>query len=283
MVDIGKINKLVITKFAAQGAYLDGSEDGEILLPKKYVPDESKAGDELEVFICYDSEDRLMATTETPKAQVGEFALLKIVAIEKVGAFLDWGLPKDLFLPYSEQTHYLDLDQDVLVYLYLDKSHRISSTMKIDKFLDKSPAGLTEGQAVELLVYDKTDLGYKAIINGKYSGMIYKNEIFKPLQYGQKTQGYIKKLREDGKIDLLLSKTGHQGADDIGPQILELLNQKNGFIDITDKTSPETIYKLFGASKKKFKIALSGLYKKRLISIHDDGIRLIKNSEAKPS
>lgn len=281
MVSIGKMNKLKVVKHVDFGVYLDGGEeDGEILLPRRYMPTKCDIGDELEVFICYDSEDRLIATTETPKAQVGEFALLNVVSTGSVGAFLNWGLAKDLFLPFAEQSRPVRAGQNVLVYIYLDKSNRISCSTRIDRFVEKTDANYQEGQSVNLMIAGQTDLGYKALIEGRHIGILYSNEVFQELFTGQKIQGFIKKMREDGKIDLALQiKIGHKAAEDIGPKIIALLKEKNGFLDINDKTSAEVIYELFGVSKKKYKIALGGLYKKRLIKIDDDGIRLLEEKK----
>ncbi|MNK15822.1 hypothetical protein D3C87_339730 [compost metagenome] len=276
MVDIGKWNNLKVVKLAEFGVFLDGGDDGEILLPRRYEPKSCEVGDALDVFIYFDSEDRLVATTEIPKATVGDFALLKVVAVENVGAFLDWGLPKDLFLPFAEQTSPPRLGQNVLVYLYLDKSDRISASMRLDRNVEKNHGDLKEGQSVELIIAGQTDLGFKAIIENRRMGIIYSNEVFKALQYGQRLQGFIKTLRPDGKIDLSLTKPGHQAAvEDISPKILEMLQQKGGFLAINDKTSAEKIHELFGVSRKKYKIALGGLYKKRLITVDEDGIRLV--------
>ncbi|WP_374030223.1 S1 RNA-binding domain-containing protein [Bdellovibrio bacteriovorus] len=277
MVQIGKFNRLKVVKHVDYGVFLEGGEDGEILLPLRYMPEQCEVGDEVDVFICYDSEDRLLATTELPFAQVGDFAKLRVKAIERVGAFLDWGLSKDLFLPYSEQTRELRVGQYVIVHVYLDKSDRISASMRLDRFIEKEGAEYKEEEKVQLFIAAKTDLGYKAIINGRHWGVLYNNEVFQDLDYGQKVDGYIKKIRPDGKIDLALQKAGHKAAsDDIGPLILNLLQEKGGFLPVNDKTSAETIYDLFGVSKKKYKIALGGLYKQRLITVDDDGIRLVK-------
>lgn len=275
MVQIGQINKLKVVKKMEYGVFLDGGSDGEILLPARYAPENCEVGAELEVFVCFDSEDRLVAMTEMPFAMVGTFGLLKVKSIERVGAFLDWGLPKDLFLPYSEQTRDLKIGQNVLVYLYLDNTDRIASSMRLDRFMDKESGNYEAGQSVDLLIAAKTDLGYKAIINGRHWGMLYANEVFQQLEYGQRLKGFIKQVRDDGKIDLRLNEAGHKATADIGERIMELLKSKGGFLPITDKTDPEAIYDLFGVSKKKYKIALGGLYKKRLITVHDDGIRLV--------
>jgi hypothetical protein len=275
MLKIGQINTLTVLKHVDFGLYLDGDEGGEILLPRKYIKENCQPGDSLDVFICYDSEDRLMATTETPKAQVGEFATLKVVSMNAVGAFLDWGLPKDLFLPFAEQTRRLLVGDSLLVYVYIDNTNRIAASMRIERNLDQTPEEYKVDQSVDLIICGETDLGFKAIINGKHLGMIYHNDVFQPLKQGQHLKGFIRNVRaEDGKIDLGLLKTGHQGAEDIGPKILELLEKSGGFLAINDKTSAEKIYDLFGVSKKKYKIALGGLYKKRLLTVDEDGIRL---------
>lgn len=274
MVEIGRLNKLKVLKKVEFGVFLDGQEDGEILLPLRSAPESCEIDEEIEVFIYRDSEDRLVATTETPFAQLGEFASLRVKALEKVGAFLDWGLPKDLLLPFSEQTRDLCAGQYVLVYLYLDKSDRICASMRLDRHIDKTPGDYEEEQTVDLLIAAKTDLGFKAIVNGRHWGMLYSNEVFTHLEIGQRTKGIIKTIRPDGKIDLSLQKLGHKGSDDIGEKILALLKARGGFLEINDKTAAETIYQLFGVSKKKYKMALGGLYKKRLITIQDNGIKL---------
>ncbi len=285
MVQIGKMNRLKVVKHVDFGVFLDGGEeDGEILLPLRYMPEQCDIDDEIDVFICYDSEDRLMATTQTPIGMVGDFVNLKIVNTGNVGAFLDWGLPKDLFLPFAEQTRPLRAGQEVLVYIYVDNTGRLSASMRIERHLETSGATYKDGDEVSLIIAGQTDLGYKAIIDGRYIGVLYRNEVFKTLHQGQKIQGFIKKMREDGKIDLALSnstKTGHKAAEDIGPQVLAKLEQEGGYLPINDKTSADVIYEMFGVSKKKYKIAIGGLYKKRLIKIDDDGIRLLKPSAAK--
>ncbi|MGE0633672.1 MAG: S1 RNA-binding domain-containing protein [Pseudobdellovibrionaceae bacterium] len=208
--------------------------------------------------------------------KVGDFALLEVAAIENVGAFLDWGQPKDLFLPFSEQTRPLHVGDAVIVYIYMDNTERIASTMKLNRHLDKTPVNYEAEQTVNLMIADKTELGIKAIINGQHWGLIHRNEIFSDLSYGQKVQGLVKQVRVDGKIDLTFQKSGHKAAaEDISPRILSLLKEKGGFLAVNDKTPPENIYNLFGVSKKKYKIALGGLYKKRLIKVDADGIRLV--------
>lgn len=278
MIKIGQINKLRVTKHVDFGLYLDDGENAEILLPRKYIQDNCQPGDSLDVFVYYDSEDRLIATTETPLAQVGEFATLKVVSTNSVGAFLDWGLPKDLFLPFAEQTRRIAVGDQLLVYVYLDNTGRIAASMRIERNLDKTPEEYAVDQEVDLMICGETDLGFKAIINGKHLGMLYHSEVFQPLKQGQRLTGYIRNVREeDGKIDLGLQKTGHQGAEGVSLKILELLENSSGYLPINDKTSAEKIHELFGVSKKKYKIALGSLYKKRLITVNEDGIRLAKN------
>jgi predicted RNA-binding protein (virulence factor B family) len=278
MPEIGRKNTLSVLRLSDYGVYLDGGELGDILLPNRYVPDGADVGQNLEVFLCYDSEDRLMATTDIPKAMVGEFAHLRVVSMSSVGAFLDWALPKDLFLPFSEQTRELSPGQSVVAYVYLDKTQRIAASMRLDRFLSKEKPKYEDGEAVDLMISAKTDLGYKAIINGRDLGVLYANEVFQNLEHGQKIKGYIKKIREDGKIDLALLQAGHKSAGDIGQKILAMLEQQNGFLAITDKADPEEIYSLFGVSKKKYKMAIGGLYKQRKILVTDEGIRLVKKA-----
>ena len=282
MLEIGRFNQLEILKHVDFGVYLEGGEDGEILLPLRETPKDCKIGDILDVFICYDSEDRLIATTQEPFAQVGEFACLEVVSLENVGAFLNWGLPKDLFLPFRERTRSLKIGQTVVVFLYLDNTDRICASMRLDKFVETEPGQYKEAEAVKLFIAAQTDLGFKAIINGAHWGMIYNNEIFQPLEHGQKLSGFIKKIREDGKIDLSLQNLKSESSQDLGQKIMTLLESEGGFLPVNDKTPAEKIYQLFGVSKKKYKIALGGLYKKRLITVEDEGIRSTSKTALKP-
>jgi len=276
MAEIGVYNNLRVIKEVDFGVYLDGGEHEEILLPRRYVPEDCKVDDIIKVFVYLDSEDRFIATTETPYAIVGDFALLKVVAVESVGAFLDWGLLKDLLVPFGEQSPTMEKDKSYIVRIYVDKqSNRIAATTRLDRYLDNTPGNFHAGQEVELLICDQTDIGYKAIINGTHWGVLYSNEVFQPLKSGQKIKGYIKKVREDNKIDLSLHKPGYERVDDITDTILNVLKEQGGFISVTDKSSPETINKLFGVSKKTYKKAIGAIYRKRLITMESDGIRLI--------
>ncbi|MCR4345089.1 MAG: S1-like domain-containing RNA-binding protein [Candidatus Scalindua sp.] len=276
MAEIGVFNNLRVIKEVDFGVYLDGGEHEEILLPRRYVPENCKVDDNIRVFIYLDSEDRFIATTETPYAMVGDFALLKVVAVEFVGAFLDWGLLKDLLVPFGEQSPTMEMDKSYIVKIYVDKkSNRIAATTRLDRYLDNEPGNFHAGQEVELLICNQTDIGYKAIINGTHWGILYSNEVFQPLTSGQKITGYIKKVRSDNKIDLSLHKPGHERVDDITDTILNVLKEQGGFISVTDKSTPETIYKLFGVSKKTYKKAIGAIYRKRLITIENDGIKLM--------
>jgi uncharacterized protein len=276
MAVIGKKNNLKIVKELSFGMYLDGGEHGEILIPTRYIPKNCKVDDWIDVFLYLDSDDRLIATTETPYAMVDDFALLKVVSVNAVGAFLDWGLSKDLLVPFREQKQTMREGQWCMVKVYFDKnSKRIVASAKLDTFLDNLPPDYTEGQEVDLIICNQTDLGYKAIINNLHWGMLYKNEVFQPLERGQRIKGFIKRIREDEKIDLSMEKPGYGKVDDITEKILGYLRANNGFMPVTDKSSPEVIYQLLGISKKAYKMTVGNLYKKGYISLEDTGVRLI--------
>ncbi len=277
MIEVGRINTLEIVKEVDFGLYLDGGKDGEILLPKKYTNDDMQPGDEIEVFIYLDSEDRLIATRLRPKAMVNEFAYLEVKQVNKFGAFLDWGLEKDLFVPYREQRTKMVEGKSYVVHLYLDdESDRIVATSKIDKFLNLFEHEYEEGQEVEIMICGKTDLGYKAIVQESHYGILYFNEVFKDVRIGQVLKAYIKKVREDRKIDLSLEKSGYEKVEGFAGILLEKLEAADGFIALHDKSAPEDIKQALGVSKKMFKQAVGALYKNRLITISDSGIRLLK-------
>lgn len=278
MSQIGKLNHLEVLKELDFGIYLDGGDLGEILMPKRYVPEGTMLGDFLEAFIYLDSEDRLIATTEKPLAQVEEFALLEVVSVTPVGAFLNWGLPKDLFVPFREQRKPMEVGKKYLVYVYLDTdSKRIAASSKIENYLDNIPVDYDENEEVDLIIVNETDLGYNAIIDYSHLGVLYKNEVFQELNPGDKVQGYIKKIRTDGKIDLRLDKIGYEKIISFVDRIIIELQKNKGFLPLTDKSSPEEIYKIFKISKKNFKAAIGALYKKRFIALEEDGIRLLEN------
>ncbi|WP_278618722.1 S1 RNA-binding domain-containing protein [Ectopseudomonas oleovorans] len=278
MALIGRMNSLQVVKHTDFGLYLDGGADGEILLPKRYIPKDtpSEVEDWLNVFLYLDSEDKLIATTLKPKIQLGEFASLKVVDINRVGLFFDWGLPKDLLLPHSEEKRPLQIGDYCVIYLYLDKrTRRLTATARLDRHLDKVPANYQVGQEVDLLVVERTDLGFKAIIDGKYWGLIHKNELFKFIRSGMREKGYIKELRADGKISLSLQPIGHEAASGLAEQIIERLRAQGGVLALGDKSPPELISEHFRVSKGNFKKAIGGLYKQGLIRIHDDRIELL--------
>ena len=277
MAAIGRYNSLQVTKYTDFGLYLDGGADGEILLPKRYIPkgEELEVGDWLNVFVYLDSEDRLIATTQKPKVQVGGFASLKVAEINRVGLFLDWGLPKDLLLPHSEEKRPLQVGDYCVVYVYLDqRTRRITATARLDRYLDKTPAHYAPGQEVDLLVVEQTDMGFKAIINNEHWGLIHNNEVFKFLRSGMRERGFIREVRADGKISLSLQPVGREAASSLSEQILAKLREAGGQLPLSDKSSPEQISSLFGVSKGNFKKAIGGLYKQGQIVIEADGIRL---------
>jgi len=277
MITIGKTYKLKAVKKLDFGVYLDAEDLYEVLLPKRYVPRDLEMGDEIEVFLYLDSEDRPVATTEIPKVQLGEFAYLPVVDVNNTGAFLDWGLTKDLFVPFGEQHRPMEMGRSYIVYVYLDKvKGRLTASSKIDKFLDdERPHDFTPQQAVKLLVANSTDLGYKAIIDNSHWGVLYSNEVHQRLSFGQSIDGFIKRVRDDGKIDLSL-QGGKETRDKYEKIILGYLKQQGGFAQVHDKSDPKVIADLFGMSKKAFKKAIGGLYKQKIINIEKDGINLVK-------
>jgi len=265
-----------VVKAVDFGFYLDAKDLGEVLLPRKNAPTDLSVGDSIEVFLYLDSEDRPVATTQKPKAHVGEFAYLKVLANTDVGAFLDWGLDKDVLVPFSEQHRPMEVGHSYLVYLYLDKvDGRITASSKIDKFLDdEKPHDFRPQQTVNLIIANSTDLGFKAIVNHSHWGVLYKDDVYQRLSFGQSIKGYIKHVRPDGKIDLSL-QGGQETRDKYSEIILNHLKRHNGFAAVHDKSDPQTISDLFGMSKAAFKKAIGRLYKQRIISIAKDGIRLI--------
>ncbi|AJO77192.1 MULTISPECIES: S1 RNA-binding domain-containing protein [Pseudomonas] len=277
MALVGRYNSLQVVKHTNFGLYLDGGADGEILLPNRYIPKDIPSEDEdwLNVFVYLDSADKLIATTEKPKVQVGEFASLKVVEVNSIGVFLDWGLPKDLLLPYSEEKRQLNAGDYCVVHVYLDKhTRRITATARLDRYLDKAPVTYKVGQEVDLLVAEATDMGFKAIINNKHWGLIHKNEVFKFLRPGKQEKGYIKEVRADGKISLSLQPVGEELASSLNSKILAKLRENNGTLPVSDKSDPALISNLFGVSKGNFKKAIGALYKNGQIVIHADRIEL---------
>ncbi|WP_026473416.1 CvfB family protein [Alkaliflexus imshenetskii] len=275
-VQIGKTNRLKVLRKVSVGVYLDGDTIGDVLLPNRYIPQNISEGDEIDVFIYLDSEDRLIATTEVPYAHVGECAFLKVVSVSRVGAFLDWGLIKDLFVPFREQAVRMEKDCAYVVYVYLDHdTGRIAASSKFGRFLDNVSPDYKPGDEVDLLIAEKTPLGFRAVINNVHTGMLYDNQLFKPLEIGHSVRGYIAKVRDDDKIDLLLEQPGYEKTDSHANHVLDVLKAKGGYLAVTDKSDPDEISTLFGMSKKNFKKALGALYKQRLVIIEDKGVRLV--------
>ena len=276
-VKLGDYNTLTITRFTDSGAYLDG--DGlEILMPRRYTTPDMHPGDEARVFVYLDQENRPVATTEKPLAKVGQFACLTVAWRNKYGAFLDWGLMKDLFVPYSEQRTKMQQGEKYIVYIYIDEqSGRIVGTAKLGRHISEDCSTLQPHDEVEVLVYKQTEIGYKAIILGpNCEGLLYHNEVFQPLSYGDKLKAYVKKVRPDGRVDLVLQTSGRQHTEDFAVTLLRSLQEKpNHFIALNDNSDPEDIYDYFGVSKKTFKRAVGALYKEHIITITDDGVRLL--------
>ncbi|WED23156.1 S1-like domain-containing RNA-binding protein [Vibrio sp. JC009] len=276
MIKVGQINTLEVVKKEEFGLFLDADDYGSVLLPNKRAPEDVKPGDKLDVFLYFDSDSQLTATTEKPVAQVGEWGLMKIEGVNATGAFVNWGIEKkDLLVPFSEQRARFRAGQEILVYVYTDRaSGRIVGTTKFNKLLDKTPANYTKNQQVDLIVAERSDLGYKAIINGAHWGMIFSSDVFGKLFIGKRLKGYIKNIREDGKIDLSLQKIGTAKMDDLSQKVLDMLEKKDGFLPLNDKSAPEAIFAVFRTSKGTFKKTIGGLYKSGKITIEKEGIRL---------
>lgn len=275
--EIGKFNQLKVVAINNNGAYLDAGELGEILLPNRYLPENCQITDIIKVFIYLDSADRLVATTTTPLGQVGEFVSLKVAQINKMGAFLDWGLPKDLLVPYNQQHTAMEEGKYYLVRIFLDQStDRIAASSKLDKFIDVWPAEYSEGDKVNLIIGGKTDLGFKAIVNDLHWGLLYDNEIFQPLRVGKKIPGYIKQVREDGRLDLILTRGFKNKVNNFSDALLAHLKANDGYSPLHDKSSPEQIKNILGVSKKTFKATVGNLLKNGKISLVTNGIKLVK-------
>ncbi|MGG7666422.1 CvfB family protein [Dyadobacter sp. BHUBP1] len=279
MLFIGKYNYLTIERVTSVGMFLSDVEGEEVLLPNQYITDEMQVGDQIKVFVYLDSEDRPVATTQTPKIIRNEFAFLEVKDVSEYGAFLDWGLIKDLFVPFREQPKPMEIGEWHVVFLYLDqKSQRLLASAKIDKFLENDRLTVAEGEEVDLLVWQKTDLGYNVVVNQYHKGLVYANEVFQPLQIGDTLKGYVKKIREENKLDISLQKTGYDVVEPVAKQILEEVKKGKGFLNLSDSSSPEAIYNRLKISKKVFKKAIGGLYKQGIIRITDDGIYLVGES-----
>jgi predicted RNA-binding protein (virulence factor B family) len=275
MKELGIINSLLINRFTPNGAYLALQEGGEVLLPKSYLKGEEKEGEEIEVFVYTDSEDRPVAVTNRPVALLDEFAVMEAKEITKIGAFVDWGLPKDLFVPVAEMGKNMVVGGKYLVRVCRDyRTDRLIGVSKYEDFLIKDTQGFEVGQEVEALVFDETDLGFKVLIENNFEGLLYKNEVFQKLEIGDKINVFIKKRRDDGKLDLQLLPTGRVKYEEGAEKILEVLKVRK-FLPLHDKSSPESIKELLGMSKKHFKQSIGQLYKAKKILIKPDGIELV--------
>lgn len=276
-IKLGEINTMTVVKKVDFGYYLDGGDEGEILMPTRYVPEGCKPGDKIDVFVYLDQDERPVATTLTPKAMVGEFAYLEVAWVNQYGAFLDWGLMKDLFCPFREQKKRMVKGNSYIVHVHLDKeSYRIMASAKVEHYLSEERPKYRNGQEVDILIWQKTDLGFKAIVDNKFGGLIYKDQIFKYVHTGDKMKAYIKTVRPDGKIDLILQPMGQQQTKEFSEALFEYLKNNNGYCNLGDKSDAEEIYERFQVSKKTFKKAVGDLYKRKLITIAPQSIELNK-------
>ena len=283
-IKLGAYNTLMVLKIALRegngepfGLFLDGGSDGEILMPQKYVPEGTEIGDEIEVFVYLDQEERPIATTEEPLAQVGDFAYLECSWVNEYGAFLSWGVMKDLFCPFREQKKRMVMGNSYIVHIHLDEdSYRLVASAKVEHYLDeRRPRDYKHGQEVDLLVWQKTDLGFKVIVDNQYPGLIYEDQVFLYVHTGDRLKGYISTVRPDGKIDCTLQPTGQQHAEDFAEVLLQYLREHNGICDLGDKSEAEDIKRRFQVSKKVYKRAIGDLYKRRLITVEPLSIRLV--------
>lgn len=277
-IRLGDYNRLEVVKRVDFGMYLDGGEEGDILLPARYVPEGCKVGDELEVFVYLDADERLVATTQTPLARVGDFAFLEVAWVNEYGAFLNWGLMKDLFCPFREQKKHMEKGKGYIVYVHLDReSYRIVASAKVEHYFSDDFPPYKNGDEVELLVWQKTELGFKVIIDNEYPGLVYRDQIFKDIHTGDRMKGYISTVRPDGKIDVSLQPTGRKMTKSFSDVLLTYLEEHGGVCRFTDKSPAEDIYNEFQVSKKNFKKAVGDLYKHRLITIEPDRIELLRS------
>ncbi len=277
MIEIGKLNQLTITRLDA-GVYLDGAELGELFLPFKEAQENPQIGDTVEVFVYKAAKGKLSVTTHTPKAFVNQIAWLKVLEIGRVGAFLDWGLSKDLLVPFVQQRGDMEVGKHYLVKLFLDDQQRMTATMRFESSIMDAAYYLKDGDKVSIVIVEKTDLGFKTIVNDSYWGVLYQNEVFQPVRKGLRLDAFVKKIREDNKIDLSLQNTAtHVQASNLTDRILAKLQAENGSLDLGDKSAPEDIYRMFGVSKKVFKQALGSLYKQKLIQVDKHSIQVLKS------
>ena len=281
MIEAGRYYNLSVLKLVEFGVYLDG-KGTEILLPKRWVPGGTKAGDEISVFVYHDSENRLIATTQKPKGIVGDIVALDVVSVTPQGAFLDWGLMKDLFLPNSQQRLKVYKGQTVPVYIYMDEqTGRVAATEKFSQWLSNEEIALEEKEEVELFIYRKTDLGYEVIVNKKHIGLMHYGDVFGNIQIGDRIRGFVKKIRPDQKIDVMPGQAGYKKVENETEKILRMLEENNRYLPFNDDSNPEEIKEHFGMSKKTFKMAIGALYKQRKIGFAKKGIQLLDSAHDK--
>jgi len=284
-IKLGDYNVLRVKELARRegygevfGLYLDGGREGDILMPQKYVPEHVRVGDEITCFIYLDQEERPIATTEQPFAKVGDFAYLECAWVNEYGAFLHWGLTKDLFCPFREQKRKMEIGNRYIVHVHIDEeSYRIVASAKVERYLKEDMAAkhFKRNEEVDILIWQKTELGFKVIVNNQYPGLIYQDQIFKSIHTGDRMEAYVAQLRTDGKLDITLQPTGIAAAEDFSSVLLRYLKENNGYCVLGDKSDPEAIKHQFQVSKKVFKKAIGDLYKKHLITIEDDGLHLV--------
>jgi predicted RNA-binding protein (virulence factor B family) len=274
-IKVGEYNTLKIARAFDFGMYLGEGKD-VVLLPKRFVPPGVEPGDTLKVFVYHDSENRLIATTQQPKGIVGDIVKLRVVSVTKQGAFMDWGLMKDLFVPKSKQLEGMRIGGDYIVKIYLDEqTGRVAATEKIEPFLSNEQLTIKERDEVDLLVYRRTDIGYVVIINNQHTGVLHFNDIYQDIQPGDYLKGYIKNIRENNKIDVGTGKIGYQRVEDEAGKVMRLLKENNGYLPYNDKSAPEDIYAFFGMSKKTFKMTTGNLYKNKKIVFTETGIKVV--------
>jgi predicted RNA-binding protein (virulence factor B family) len=281
MLKLGEYNQLKVLRDTSSGLFLGDEEGNEVLLPGKFIPEGTQVNDSIQVFIYKDKDERMIATNQQPKILLHQYAFLEAKMVNRTGAFMDWGLDKDLFVPYSEQPRRMYEGNFYVVYLYIDQeTERLTASANVNRFLKKKALTVEEGEEVELLVYDRGDLGYSVIINHLHSGLVYFNEVFGELKIGTVCQGFIKKIREDNKIDVALQRPGYHNIGNFVQIIHQKLQANQGFLALTDDSSPEEIYQMLNMSKKNFKKSIGTLYKKRQIRIEKNGIYLVENKSS---
>jgi predicted RNA-binding protein (virulence factor B family) len=276
MIELGKYNLLEVMRDTGSGLFLEDTEGNDVLLPGKFIPPDTEVGDFLEVYIYRDNEDRIIATTQEPRILIYEFAYLEVTSVGDHGAFLSYGVDKDLFVPFREQKLKMEEGRSYLVYMYIDgQTDRLAGSAKVEQFLETEDLPLRVGDEVLVTIWKKTDLGTNVIINNKYSGLIYENELFERLYTGDVKTAYVHHIREDGKVDVRLQKDGYSKVEPNAQKILNHFEKKDGYILLTDKSSPERIKRELGMSKKTFKKAIGALYKQKMILLEEEGIRLV--------